>query len=219
MIMIHVRIVRSTERGTTSSFNQSFATKIETQLVKDFSIVAESAFEALNQIAKQQNLLYVENANGSVTLVKPADVDNTHIHLNPSNLSDFSFSEDTSQFFHTTKVKTNPGKDNLGATTHNNYSHTLQIASVRASRIKEVIADKLTNEQACKDRTQELVATAKSQGLNASGLSAGWLDPSGKIWKPNSLYTVITHPMLLASATFNQTGSNRTTQLQFKGHG
>lgn len=202
-----------------SKFNQPFTTKVKTQSVKDFSIVAESAFEALNQLAKQQNLLFIENVNGSVTLVKPADVDNSHIHLNARNLSDFQISEDLSKFFHTTKVKTNPNAENLDYATHNNYHYKLLFDKVRATRIQEVVADKLTNHQACEDRANELTNLAFAQGITASGTSMGWLDPAGKEWKTNSLYTVNNKRMLLASATFNQTGRSQITKLQFKGHG
>lgn len=201
-----------------AKFGQTFTTKVKTKPVKDFSIVAESAFESLNQLAKQQNLLFVENNDGSVSLVEPANVDNSHLNLNATNLSDFKVTENLVAFFHTNTVKTNPGKDNLKPDAHNNHKFTLQVGQVRKTRIQEVIADSLTNRQACQDRANEIVALAKSQSISATGTSKGWLNPDGKLWKPNSLYTIQGAKLLLTSATFNKSGDNRTTSLTFKGH-
>jgi prophage tail gpP-like protein len=201
-----------------AQFEQTFTTKITTKPVKDFSIVAESAFEKLNQLAKQQNLLFIENSDGSVDLVEPANVDNSHLNLNASNLSDFKVRENLSVFFYKNTVKTNPGKDNLEPYVHGNHKFTLQVDNVRKTRIQEVIADLLTDEQACFDRAKEIVSLAKAQSIGATGTSKGWLNPDGKLWQPNSLYTIQGTKLLLASATFNQTGNNRTTSLTFKGH-
>lgn len=201
-----------------AKFEQTFTTKIATKPVEDFSIVAESAFESLNQLAKQQNLLFIENSDGSVELVEPANVDNSHLNLNATNLSNFKFSENLSAFFYKNTVKTNPGKDNLEPNIHNNHKFTLQIDNVRKTRIQEVIADSLTNEQACEDRANEIVSLAKAQSIGATGTSRGWFNPDGKLWQPNSLYTIKGKKLLLASTTFNQSGNNRTTSLIFKGH-
>lgn len=198
-------------------FNQNFTTKKITLPVKNFTITAESAFEALNQIAKQQDLLFIENADGSVALIKPADVDNSHYHLNETNLSNFRMDEDTSKSFATTTVKTNPTKDNLNPE-HNNYTHSETTKGVRSTRVQEVINDKLTNQQACQDRAIEIIRLAKSQSITASGVSDGWRNPDGKIWRPNTLYTINSERMLLTSATFTENGSDRSTNLQFKGH-
>ena len=65
-----------------AKFEQTLTTKVETKPVKDFSIVAESAFEKLNQLAKEQNLLFIENSDGSVELIEPANVDNSHEGVN-----------------------------------------------------------------------------------------------------------------------------------------
>ncbi|BAS67615.1 hypothetical protein [Bathymodiolus septemdierum thioautotrophic gill symbiont] len=201
-----------------AKFGQTFNTKIKTKPVKDFSIVAESAFESLNQIAKQQNLLFVENNDGSVSLVEPANVDNSHLNLGPTNLSDFKITENLAAFFHINTVKTNPGKDNLNPDAHNNHKFTLQVNEVRKTRTQEIIADSLTNQQSCQDRANEIVSLAKSQSISASGTFKGWLNPDGKLWKPNSLYTIKGAKLLLTTATFNQSGNNRTTSLTFKGH-
>jgi len=201
-----------------AKFGQTFNTKIKTKPVKDFSIVAESAFESLNQIAKQQNLLFVENNDGSVSLVEPANVDNSHLNLGPTNLSDFKITENLAAFFHINTVKTNPGKDNLNHDAHNNHKFTLQVNEVRKTRTQEVIADSLTNQQACQDRANEIVSLAKSQSISSSGTFKGWLNPDGKLWRPNSLYTIKGEKLLLTTATFNQSGNNRTTSLTFKGH-
>lgn len=199
-------------------FSQTFSTQITTKSIADFSIVAESAFEALSQLAKQQNLIFIENSDGSVKLVTPADVDKTHIKLDAHNLSDFNVSEDLSKFFNTTTVKSNPAANNLAAETHNSNSYTINIDKVRAVRQFEVIADKLDNLAACKDRATELINQAKADSISASGNADGWLDPAGQLWSVNSLYTVNNERMLLASAAFEQSGSERTTKLQFKGY-
>ena len=201
-----------------AKFEQTFTTKVDTKPVKDFSIVAESAFEKLNQLAKEQNLLFIENSDGSVELVQPANVDNSHLNLDHTNLSDFKVSENLSVFFYKNTVKTNPGKDNLEPYVHGNHKFTLMVDNVRQTRIQEVIADSLTSEQACFDRAKEIVSLAKAQSIGATGTSKGWLNPDGKLWQPNSTYTIKGTKLLLASATFNQTGNNRTTSLSFKGH-
>ncbi len=201
-----------------AKFEQTFTTKVETKPVKDFSIVAESAFEKLNQLAKEQNLLFVEHSDGSVELVEPANVDNSHLNLGYTNLSDFKVSENLSVFFYKNTVKINPGKYNLNPNAHGNHKFTLQVDNVRQTRIQEVIADSLTSEQACHDRALEIVSLAKAQSIGATGTSKGWLNPDGKLWQPNSLYTIKGTKLLLASATFNQSGDNRTTSLTFKGH-
>jgi len=201
-----------------AKFEQTFTTKITTKLVQDFSIVAESAFESLNQLAKQQNLLFIENSDGSTELVEPANVDNSHINLGASNLSDFKFIENLSSLFFENTVKTNPGKNNLEPNTHNNYISTIKIDKARQTRTQEVIADSLTNEEACFDRAKEIVSLAKAQSIGAMGTAKGWLNPDGKLWQTNSLYTINNEKLLLTSATFKQTGSNRTTALNFRGH-
>jgi prophage tail gpP-like protein len=201
-----------------AKFEQKFTTKVETKIIKDFSIVAESAFESLNQLAKSQNLIFVENNDGSVELVEPANVDNSHLNLSAANLENFKVNENLSAFFYQNTVKTNPGKDNLNPNAHNNFKFNINIDRIRKTRIQEVIADKLTDLQACEDRAQEIVSLAKSQSITASGTSQGWLNPDDNLWQPNSLYTIQNEKLLLASATFNQSGNNRTTSLSFKGH-
>lgn len=201
-----------------AKFGQSFTTKIKTEIIKDFSIVAESAFESLNQIAKQQNLLFIENVNGSVSLVKPANVDNLHIFLGAENLSNFNLTENISVLFGNNTVKVNPTKDNLSGGDHKNYSFTLKNENVRDSRVLEVIADSLITDQACKDRAVELSTLAKAQSIGATGTASDWFAPDGNLWQPNSTYTIADEQLLLASATFKQSASNRTTELKFKGH-
>ena len=135
-------------------------------------------------------------------LVAPANVDNSHLNLNASNLSDFKVSEDLSVFFYKNTVKINPGKYNLNPNAHGNHKFTLQIDQVRKTRIQEVIADSLTNQQACHDRAKEIVSLAKAQSIGATGTSKGWLNPDGTLWQPNSLYTIKGTKLLLSSARF-----------------
>ena len=151
-----------------AKFEQTLTSKVETKPVKDFSIVAESAFEKLNQLAKEQNLLFIENNDGSIDLVAPANVDNSHLNLDSSNLSDFKVSENLSVFFYTNTVKVNLGKYNLNPNAHGNHKFTFQIDQVRKTRIQEVITDSLTNQQACHDRAKEIVSLAKAQSIGAT---------------------------------------------------
>jgi prophage tail gpP-like protein len=201
-----------------AKFGQTFSALVETKEVDEFAIVAESAFEALNQLAKEQNLLLIENNDGTVNLVEPANVDNTHIKLDASNLSDFRINEDLSVFFYENTAKSNPGKFNLNAPEHNNPQFTVYLDPIRTTRVQEIISDQLKDEQDCQDRVNEVIRLAKAQSIRASGTSKGWFAPDGKLWQINSTYTINGVMLLLDTAVFNQSGNNRTTSLKFKGH-
>ena len=148
----------------------------------------------------------------------PTPFDNSHLNLDSTNLSDFKVFENLSVFFYTNTVKINSGKYNLNPNADSNHKFSFQIDQVRKTHIQEVIADSLTNEQDCQDRALEIVSLAKSQSIGVTGTSKGWLNPDGNLWQPNSLYTIKGTKLLLASATFNQSGDNRTTSLSFKGY-
>lgn len=201
-----------------AKFNQKFTTKKQTDTIDNFAIVAQSAFQSLSSIAKQQNLFFIESADGSVQLVSPGDVDNSHIILSSKDLSNFQVDEDLSKKFATIKVKTNPTTENLSTIENQAVSAQAVDDTVRAARVQEFIADSsLKTEQACKDRVNEIINTNAALSLSASGVSPNFTQNSGAVWNINEIYTIANTKMLLDSVTFLQTGGDRTSALRFKG--
>ncbi len=206
-----------------AKFNQKFSTKIETKAKFDFAINAQSAFQSLNQLAKQQNLIFIEQPTGDIQLRKIGDVDNSDISISEDDLSKLKIKQDFSSKFGITKVKTNLSSDNLSPAGADGKADKSPFAmqqdnNVRAVRVQEFIADSLRTTEACENRVAEIIDVNEAQSLKAKGDAPEFTNNDGQVWALNEIYTIEGVKMLLASVNFVQTGNDRKSTLSFKGY-
>jgi prophage tail gpP-like protein len=213
---IHNKTLFEIAKEIFAKFNQNITTTETTTVVDKFAITCESAFEALSQLTKQQNLIMIEQPSGDVVLTTKAKINKTYLKLNHSNLETLNISQNLASQFHKYEVKNSPNTSSLqpGSSA---FISTATDPQVRATRVVETIADKLTTPDACKQRANELKSNAANKSITATATSMGF-GTNNEIWQVNSVYSVAGVNMTLVSATFNQTGNNQTTSLNFEKH-
>lgn len=131
--------------------------------IPEFQINAESPLDNLAQIAKQQNLMLIED-NGLIVIQRPGQQheQNTVLEVG-SNAQSLNVVRNFKDQFYQYEIQ--------GA-----WDEAFAIAtdnSVNTSRIKVIIADKLQDAESCKSRAQYEKNIAIAKGLHATVTLAG----------------------------------------------
>lgn len=131
--------------------------------VPEFQINAESPLENLSQIAKQQNLMLIEDS-GDIVIQKPSQhhEQNTVLEVG-NNIESLNITRNFKDQFNTYEIQ--GGWDDAFAIATD--------SSVNSSRIKVIIADKLQDSASCKTRAEYEKNIAIAKGLHASTNLAG----------------------------------------------
>ncbi|WP_022940103.1 tail protein [Psychromonas hadalis] len=132
--------------------------------IPEFQINAESPLANLAQIAKQQNLMMIED-NGEIVIQQPGQHHEQGIILEVGkNCESLSIKRNFAQQFYRYEIQGAWGEESFAV---------VNDESVNKCRIKVIIADKLQYTEACKTRALYEKNLAIAKGLHASVKVAG----------------------------------------------
>ena len=132
--------------------------------IPEFQINAESPLDNLAQVAKQQNLMLIED-NGTIVIQRPGqnEEQNTVLEVG-SNLDSLNVTRNFKDQFYRYEIQ--GAWDDAFAVVNDD--------SVNASRIKVIIADKLQDQASCQTRAQYEKNIAIAKGLYATAALSGF---------------------------------------------
>jgi len=178
-------------------------------LIPEFQINAESPFQNLSQIAKQQGLMLYEY-NGVIRIEKPGQFRAKNLRLEQGvNLKDTTIQYNWSKLFNRYEIQ--GAWDNSQATVIND--------SVSEYRKKVIISDKLQNQESCQARAKYENDLAIAQNLIVTGSVPGLqsvmnINALNKTVQFVSKQENINENLLIKSININVNGSEHSTGIE-----
>lgn len=174
--------------------------------VFEFQINAESAFSAIKQLAKQRNLILIEQ-NGTILIERPGQFGITNLALvDGENIETLDIKRDFTKRFY--KYEIQGAWDDASATAYD--------FKINKNRISIIIADKLQDEDACKSRAQyeknlaialSLIADVTMPGLHDE-LTGNAINKTIKVKSTKRLFQ---EDLLIKTISLNVTDKLETT--------
>ena len=181
----------------------------------------ETAFESLDRIAKQRQILITDNAAGNVVLASPGSGGNAYSALELGNnilsaSAGFDFTDVYSQY--SVKGQKSGTDDSYGAQTAQSFGTAID-SNVKRKRVLIVRQEGQADSQTCQQRAsyEQQIRRAKAGELRYRVV--GWRQANGALWAVNTTVAIVDAIMavntalLISEVTYTLDDSGMITEL------
>lgn len=163
-------------------------------VISDFQVQqGESAFESLDRIAKQRQILITDNAQGNVVLAAPASAGNaTDALVLGNNILSASAGFDFTEVYSTYKVKgQKTGTDDAFGASASQPVGTAIDSKMTRQRVLIVRQSGQADTQTCQQRANYEQQVRRAKAGEIRYRVAGWRQSNGQLWTCNTTVQII----------------------------